>query len=417
MNSTNTKVVKHMKQDLNFYIKEKTSQFWKATIALSFGSFLVFSNLHFTQPLLPLISREFEVSPAMASLTVSLVTLSLSLFLLLVGPFSDHIGRKNLMSFGLLSSSLFSLAIFFVTDFWFLLFLRTLQGVTLACLPAIAYAYIAEEFEKKAIGVAIGLYISGNTIGGMGGRIIGGFTSDLWGWRYAYLTMGLIGIFCFLLFVFYLPKSKHFSPNSLELKEVLGHLIIHLKNHELRSAYYIAGIIFFNFMGLFNYLSYHLHGAPYHLSSSIIGLLFLSYLAGTFSSTFSGKLDAVMSIPNRMCAGLLIMLVGVLLTLFSSLLMILIGLIIVCFGFFFVHAAATNWVSILAKEAKGSASSLYLFFYYAGGSLGSYVLGFVWEYFGWYAIVTVTILLLLVGLKITLGMVAVQKNEKLKITL
>ncbi|WP_409288288.1 MFS transporter [Peribacillus sp. SCS-37] len=400
-----------MKQDLDFFIKEKTSQFWKATIALSFGSFLVFSNLHFTQPLLPLISREFGVSPAMGSLTVSLVTFSLSFFLLLAGPISDHIGRKNLMSFGLLSSSLLSLAIFFVSDFWFLLLLRTIQGITLACLPAIAYAYIAEEFEKSAIGVAIGLYISGNSIGGMGGRIIGGFTSDLWGWRYAYLTMGLIGLFCFLFFIFNLPKSRHFSPNSLEFKEVLGHFIAHLKNRELRSAYYIAGIIFFIFMGLFNYLSYHLQGAPYHLSPSIIGLLFLSYLAGTYSSTLSGKLDALISIPNRMCTGLLIMLTGVLLTLFTSLLMILIGLIIVCFGFFFVHAAATNWVSILAKDSKGSASSLYLFFYYAGGSLGSYVLGFVWEYFGWYAIVTAAILLLMAGLKITLGMVTVQKSK------
>ncbi|WP_407640129.1 MFS transporter [Bacillus massiliglaciei] len=70
-------------------------------------------------------------------------------------------------------------------------------------------AYATEEFEKRATGVANGLYISGNTIGRMGRRIIGGFTSDLWGWRYTYLTMGVIGIFCFLLFVFYLPTSKH----------------------------------------------------------------------------------------------------------------------------------------------------------------------------------------------------------------
>ncbi|MGG3468542.1 MFS transporter [Neobacillus pocheonensis] len=403
-------------QNTNTFIKERTCKFWKATLALSFGSFLVFSNLHFTQPLLPLISKEFKVSPAMASLTVSLVTLSLSLFLLIAGPISDHIGRKNLMSFGLLTSSLISIAIFFVSDFWFLLFLRTLQGITLACLPAIAYAYIAEEFEKKAIGVAIGLYISGNTIGGMGGRIIGGFTSDLWGWRYAYLTMGAIGFLCFLFFVFSLPKSRHFSPNALQLRVVSGHFIGHLKNRELRSAYFLAGIIFFIFMGLFNYLSYHLHGAPYHLSSSIIGLLYLSYLAGTFSSTLSGKLDSIMSIPNRMCTGLLIMLIGVLLTLFTSLPLILIGLILLCFGFFFVHAAATNWVSILATEAKGSSSSLYLFFYYAGGSLGSFLLGFVWEYFGWYTTVGVTTLLLVVGMKITLGMAIGQKKEKLKMT-
>jgi MFS transporter, YNFM family, putative membrane transport protein len=385
------------------YIEKGSSRYWKATISLSVGSFLVFSNLHFAQPLLPLISKEFSITPSMASLMVSLVTFSLSLFLLIVGPISDHIGRKNLMSFGLFFSSLFSIAIFYVTDFGILLLIRTLQGIALACLPAIAYAYIAEEFEKKAIGIAIGLYISGNTIGGMVGRLVGGYISDLWGWRFAFLAMGLGGLICFFVFVISLPKSKHFSPNSLKFKEISGHFITHLKNRELRSIYLIAGIIFFIFMGLFNYLAYYLHGAPYHLSSSMIGLLFLSYLAGTFSSPLSGKLDSIMSIPTRMSIGLIIMLIGILMTLSTSLLLILVGIIILCFGFFFVHAAATNWVSILAKDAKGSASSLYLFFYYVGGSLGSYLLGFVWQFFGWYAIVFVTVLLVLVAIKIMLS--------------
>ncbi|RFU65053.1 MFS transporter [Peribacillus glennii] len=403
-----------MNQGQNDYIKERTPEFWKATISLSFGSFLVFSNLHFTQPLLPLISKEFTVSPAMASLTVSLVTLSLSIFLLIAGPLSDHVGRKNMMTWGLLLSSVFSILMFFVTDFRLLLFLRTMQGLALACLPAIAYAYIAEEFDKKAIGVAIGLYISGNTIGGMGGRILGGFTSDLWGWRSAFLTMGIIGMLCLLFFAFSLPKSRHFAASSLQLKEVYGHLSGHLKNRDLRDAYFLAGIIFFIFMGLFNYLAYHLHGAPYHLSSSVIGLLFLSYFAGTFSSTLSGKLDSVMDIPSRIFTGLLTMAAGILLTLCKPLFLILIGLVIICFGFFFVHAATTNWVSVHAKEAKGSASSLYLFFYYAGGSIGSFLLGFVWEHFGWYTINGICVFLLLVGLKINYNMQTARKKEKHK---
>jgi len=74
------------------YIQAKTPSFWRATFALSIGAFLVFTNLHMAQPLLPLFSQEFGVSPAVASLSVSLVTFTLSIFLLFFGPISDSIG-------------------------------------------------------------------------------------------------------------------------------------------------------------------------------------------------------------------------------------------------------------------------------------------------------------------------------------
>jgi YNFM family putative membrane transporter len=379
-------------------IKEHTSRFWSATISLSIGAFLVFSNFHFVQPLLPLLSQEFDVSPSVTSLTISLVTFSLSIFLLVFGPLSDAIGRKNLMASGLLFSSLISVAIFFVSNFETLLILRTLQGIALASLPAIAYAYIAEEFDPRAIGITIGLYISGNTIGGMGGRIISGFSADLWGWRSSFLIIGIIGLICFFLFMLLLPQSNHFKPRPFSFKKANQEIWMHLKNPVLRPAYYIAGIIFFIFMGLFNYLSYHLHADPYRLSSTFIGLLFLSYLAGTFSSTFSGKLEGVLTIPQRIFIGLIIMLAGILLMLAIPLYLILIGLIIVCFGFFFTHAAAMNWVSSHTEEAKASASSLYLFFYYIGGSIGSTLLGYTWELWGWKAVVGVNILLLFIGM-------------------
>jgi len=374
------------------YIPLKTPQFWRATIALSIGAFLVFSNLHMTQPLLPLFTNEFGVSPATASLSISLVTITLSLFLLVFGPISDAIGRKNVMAVGLFFSSIISILIFFSQSFAMLLVLRTLQGIFLAGLPAIAYAYIGEEFEKHSIGVVIGIYISGNSLGGMGGRIISGFVADLWGWKYSFLVMGVIGLISFGLFMLLLPSCKHFCKRRFSFKKALQEIFVNWKNPILRQAYYVAAIIYFIFLGVFNYIGYHLHAAPYLLSTSFIGLLYISYLAGTFSSTLSGKLDGILTIPKRILLGLLTILVGLILLLASPLWVILIGLTVVVFGFFFTHAASSSWVSLHAKEAKASASALYLLSYYMGGSLGSTLLGFVWEPLGWTAVIAVTIL-------------------------
>jgi len=383
-----------------------------ATIALSIGSFLIFSNLHMVQPLLPLFSNDFHISPATASLSISLVTLTLSFFLLIFGPISDASGRKNIMSIGLLGSSFISILIFFSPNFAILLILRTLQGVFLASLPAIAYAYIGEEYNQDAIGIAIGVYISGNSIGGMGGRIISGFIADLWGWQYAFLVMGLFGLIFFFLFLILLPKSQHFHPHSFSLKTGIREMTLHWKNPVLRQSYFIAGIIYFIFLGLFNYLGYYLTQSPYFLSTTIVGSLYISYLAGTFSSTLSGRLDSIFTIPRRIFYGLLVMLTGILLMALKPLIVILIGLILVVFGFFFVHSASSSWVSLHSSRAKAGASSLYLLSYYMGGSIGGTFLGYVWSPFGWTGVITVTMVLVLFGIAISYQMNLYEQKEE-----
>jgi len=380
------------------FIKANTKEFWRATLALTIGAFVVFSNLHITQPLLPLLSKDFGISPATASLTVTLVTLTLSAFLLFFGPVSDAVGRKQIMALGLLASSIISIIIFFAPNFASLVALRAVQGVFLASLPAIAYAYIGEEFETKSVAMVIGIYISGNSLGGMAGRIISGFVADFWGWRFSFLVMGLFGLISFLVFLFLLPRSSNFRAKNFTKLKAIQDIFIHWRNPVLRRAYYLAGIIFFIFVGLFNYLGYYLHAEPYYLSTTIIGLLYLTYLAGTFSSTLSGKLADRLTIVQRIFFGLVITLVGLLLMLLKPLVIIFIALIFIVFGFFFTHSAASSWVSFHAKEARASASALYLFSYYMGGSMGSSFLGYIWEPFGWNAVILVTIILVLLGM-------------------
>ncbi|MDO6749456.1 MFS transporter, partial [Gilvimarinus sp. 1_MG-2023] len=78
-------------------IKNGTAAWWRITIALCLGSFMVFSNLYVTQPLLPMLATEFAVTPLQASYTLTLSTLTLGLSLLIYGPLSDVIGRKGLI--------------------------------------------------------------------------------------------------------------------------------------------------------------------------------------------------------------------------------------------------------------------------------------------------------------------------------
>ena len=149
-----------------------SKRYHRANLALFCAGFVTFVTLYDIQPLLPLFSREFGVSPAAGSLPLSISTATLAVAMLLAGTISETIGRKPLMSAALFLTSLLALLTAFTHTFQSLLAVRFAQGMILAGVPSVAMAYLGDEMDSSAISSAIGLYISGNAVGGMCGRII-----------------------------------------------------------------------------------------------------------------------------------------------------------------------------------------------------------------------------------------------------
>src|ERR1700690_886200 len=80
--------------------------FWRVTAPLAFGGFSTFALLYNVQPLLPLFSRAFAISPASAALSVSLSTIVLSVSMIGAGTVADLWGRKTVMAGSIALSSL-----------------------------------------------------------------------------------------------------------------------------------------------------------------------------------------------------------------------------------------------------------------------------------------------------------------------
>ncbi|MDC3412026.1 MFS transporter [Terrihalobacillus insolitus] len=225
-------------------IEARTKTFWKTTIGLSIGSLIIFANVYFTQPILPVLTKEFNISPLMSSMSVSLVILSLGISLFFYGPVSDSIGRRGIMIITMALATVATFSAAFAPTFEVLIIIRIIQGILLAGLPSLAVAYIGEEYSPHALALAIGVYISGNTIGGMFGRILSGIMTDLFNWRIAFITMGFISLILFIGFILLLRPSQHFTPKSFHWKEALNHYKSHIKNTKLRLAYLIGGLHF-----------------------------------------------------------------------------------------------------------------------------------------------------------------------------
>lgn len=365
------------------HLKRGTPAYRRATLALFCAGFATFAMLYCVQPLLPLLAAHFSVSAATSSLALSLTTLSLALCLLVSGGLAESWGRKRVMALALMLAGALGLACVVVESWSVLLVLRALLGLALSGLPALAMAYVGEEFDPDSLPAAMGLYIGGTALGGLLGRLLSGLLSDIGGWQAALGGIAGMGLLALVLFVWLLPPSRHFKAQPLSLQRLLANFAQHLNNPVLRTLFLQAFLLMGGFVAMFNYIGFRLAGAPFGLSSTIIGLLFTVYLAGIFSAGWAGRLVPRLGARSVLQGGVGLMLLGVALCSTPWLVAIVTGLALFTLGFFAAHAVASGQVGVHATGAKAQASALYLCAYYLGSSVVGYAAGYIWEHAGW----------------------------------
>lgn len=369
------------------FIKKGDKQYWPTIIALFFGSFVTFALLYCFQPLIPVFSHQYSISPSTASLSISMATGSLAIAMLLTPSLSDHFGRKSIMSVSILGSTICIAIIACIDNFYLILPLRILEGVFLAGYPAVAMTYIQEEFEPKIISLVMGIFISGNSVGGLLGRIIISTITDLSSWHLAVGTLAVLSLIISLWFYKNLPASRNFYPREFNPQDILSRFAANLKTGKLVCIYMIGFLIMGSFVALYNYVEYPLLAPPYSLSQTVVGFIFVIYLVGTFSSTFMGKLASLHGKFKILDLGLICMLAGVIISLCNPLALKILGIALFTFGFFGTHSIASSMVVQYSPVGKAQSSALYLLFYYAGSSfIGAWGGNFlIWR--GWSGVV------------------------------
>ncbi|POA30148.1 MFS transporter [Pseudomonas sp. GW460-R15] len=365
------------------YIEKGTPMFMRTVLALFSGGFATFALLYCVQPMMPLFSREFSINAAQSSLILSVATGMLAIGLLITGPISDRIGRKPVMVAALFAAALCTMASAMMPSWQGVLVMRALVGLSLSGLAAVAMTYLSEEIHPQHIGLAMGLYIGGNAIGGMCGRLIVGVLIDFVNWHTAMLVIGGLALIAAAVFWKILPESRNFRSRSLHPRSLLDGFTMHFRDAGLPWLFLEAFVLMGAFVTLFNYIGYRLLAEPYHMDQAFVGLLSVVYLSGIYSSAKIGALADKLGRRKVLWATIVLMLAGLALTLFTPLPLVIIGMLIFTFGFFAAHSVASSWIGRRATKAKGQASSLYLFSYYAGSSVAGTAGGVFWHLGGW----------------------------------
>ncbi|MBA0210163.1 MFS transporter [Pectobacterium sp. CHL-2024] len=384
------------------YITRGTPQFMRVTLALFSAGLATFALLYCVQPLLPVLSQDFGISPATSSLSLSVSTVMLAFGLLFTGPLSDTIGRKNVMVVSLMLAAICTVICAFMTSWNGVLVMRAMMGLSLSGVAAVAMSYLSEEIHPSVLAFSMGLYISGNSIGGMSGRLVSGVLTDYFPWRVAIGTIGVLALIAAITFWRILPESRHFRPGSLRPKTLLLNSKLHWRDAGLPLLFLEGFLLMGAFVTLFNYIGYRLLAPPYLLSQAVVGLLSVVYLTGSYSSPKAGALTARYGRGPVLSIAILLMLAGLGVTALSPLFAIFGGMMLFTAGFFAAHSVASSWIGQRARRAKGQASSMYLFSYYLGSSLAGTLGGFFWHSFGWMGITTFLSALLLLALVVSL---------------
>ncbi len=349
-----------------------------------------FTNIYVTQPVLPVLRREFGADTVQVSFTVSAVILGVTLANLPFGFLADRLPIRPIILAGGCMTALGGLVCAVTTHFWVLIAARLVQGLFIPALTTCLAAYLAKTLPADRLNVVMGSYVAATVLGGMGGRLLGGLLHPAAHWRYAFVTAAALILLATLAAVFMLPKD---DADNGKARERVGFLAL-LKRLDLLRIYLCAAGSFGLFSSIFNYLPFRLSEPVFSFSTEQTTLLYLVYVMGIFMGPTAGRMSNRFGGGATLLGGVATLLTALALIVLPSVVAVIIGLLGACAGFFTIHAAAVGALNRKLSGGQGRANALYVLFYYAGGWLGVTFSGFAYARGGWTVMITACALLL-----------------------
>jgi MFS transporter, YNFM family, putative membrane transport protein len=364
-------------------------------IAVATAGFCAFLNLYSPQALLPALAREFGAGAAEISTIMTASALAIALTAPFTGAIADVLGRKRVITAAMLAVVVPMAGAALAPDVEALIAWRFVQGLLLPPIFAVTVAYIGDEWPPAEVAGVAGIYIAGSSLGGFCGRFLPGLLGDLIGWRGAFLALAALSLLGAITLALLLPREKGFV-RSEGLAASGRQMLQHLRNPQLVATYAIGFGVLFNFIAVFTYVSFHLAAPPYDFSSTLLGAIFVTYLAGTAIVPATGWMMARLGRRRFTLAVLAVWACGALLMLAPPLAAILAGLTLCAVCGMLCQTIATGYVTASAREGRSSAVGLYVTAFYVGGSMGAFLPGLAWEEAGWAGAVAMVLVMLAV---------------------
>lgn len=340
-----------------------------------------FANIYITQPVLPVLQREFSADIVSVSFTVSAVILGIACSNLPFGLLADRLPIHGIILVGGACVAASGLVCALSKNLGILIAARFMQGIFIPALTTCLAAFLAKTLPAARLNIVMGSYVSATVVGGLGGRLLGGWLHPPLHWRYAFISSSALVLVAAVAAYRRLPRM---AAGSGQRQKPPGFLSL-LARGELLGMYCCTAGAFGIFSSIFNYLPFRLTAPPFHLSTALTTLLYVVYVIGIFMGPLAGKLGSRYGSGNTLLCGTLALGAALVLFLVPSFTAIIGALVCACSGFFTVHAAAVASLNQKLSSGQGRANSLYMLFFYIGGWVGITCTGLAISHGGWNA--------------------------------
>ena len=362
-------------------------------------AFLTVVDLFATQAILPSLTRAYQVTPAAMGFAVNSSTIGMAVAGLVVSLFSQRIDRRVgiLISLALLSIPTALLAI--APDLTTFTVLRIAQGLCMASAFTLTLAYLGEECSATDAAGAFAAYITGNVASNLIGRLISAAVADHLGLAWNFYFFAALNLAGAVLVYYTVAQTTPMMQMGSAARSPFTAWITHLRNARLRAAFGIGFCILFAFIGTFTYVNFVLVRPPLSLGPMELGFVYFVFLPSVVTTLLAGRAVHRWGTRPTLWSSLALAGLGMPLLLLPKLAAVLLGMVLIGVGTFFAQATATGFVSRAATADRGSASGIYLACYFAGGLVGTAILGQIFDRIGWPACVA--------GIALSLGVAAV----------
>lgn len=354
----------------------------------------VMAAIYAPQPLLAEIAGEFGRSALEANLVVSMTTLGIACGVFPAAWIAERLGRGPVLTVSLACGAVLTLVTAATPDWAVVVLARFLAGLLMSGVLVSAVVWTGAAVPTLRRARVAAAYVSGTTIGGMSGRIVAGLGAEAWGWRAGLVLVdvlvvlgGAIGV------VVVAALARRRQP---VVTTVAGAAPTIARAAVRARLYVIAFFAMAAFIGVYNAIAFRMTHPPFSLGVGLTSMLFLGYIAGTFSSVRAGALIDRLGVRATILIGVGLELAGIVATLIVSLYAIVPGLLLMAAGFFVLHAAASATVPA-ASPRPTTGSAWYTLWYYAGSSAGALLLGAAWDAGRWPAVVALAAAMTLVA--------------------
>lgn len=349
-------------------------------------AFLTLVDLFATQAILPGLATVYGVSPAAMGLAVNASTLGMAVAGLGVALFSLRLPRRTGIVTSLALLALPTALLSAAPTLGAFAALRIVQGVLMATAFALCLAYLGEQCSMRASGGAFAAFVTGNVASNLFGRLLSAAAADHLGVSASFLMFAALNLAGAVLVRATLRNGMG-QGGAADVRAQLRVWQRHLGTPALAAAFAIGFCVLFAFIGTFTFVNFVLVQPPFALAPMQLGLVYVVFLPALISTPLAGRLVTRFGTRTAFWSALAVAAAGLALLLPPALPSVLAGLVLVGVGTFLAQAIATGFVGRAATSDRGSASGLYLACYFAGGLVGTAVLGRVFEAQGWAACV------------------------------